>query len=125
MVTDYNNDDEDIKEDFDNFGAVIVNHENMNELSGSTRNSSLGIIEINDSAKTNEYEKANVKEFKTEADELSEFSEGMCTDKFKKEKDAEMDGNLQLKTEEIDIKDEDGYVNIFYYSTRERFGQDV
>lgn len=111
IANDWNEDDE-MKEDND-FGAIEVKKEDV-DISDSNTNSS-SVADISDSAKILKKPKANneqVTKIKTENDEVSDSSESasVISKDIKKEdneEDVDMQ-DLQLKNEEVDIKDEDG-----------------
>lgn len=109
------NDDEDMKEDFDDFEMVQVKKEGFDELSDSNTNSSMGNIEVGDGSKSSKKTKskngqATAVKIKTEGDGLSDSCESASVNnkEIKKEPEggAEME-DLQLKSEEVNIKPED------------------
>lgn len=99
-----------MKDDFDNFEIVQIKNE-TDLLSDSNTNSSTGLSGSVNSKKLGKANNGNAK-IKLEGDEQSDSSEcvSIMNKDLKKEEndDVQMGDDLQLKSEEVDIKDEDG-----------------
>lgn len=111
---------EDMKEVFDEFDVSQVKKENFDQLSDTNTNSSISIVEASGSGQTSSNaQRKNEQdvEVKNEINDVADLSESVSVDNkiVKKEEEDEVDaigdaemGDLQLKNEEVDIKDEDG-----------------
>lgn len=111
----WNEDDEDMKEDFE---MVNVKNETLDGFSDSKTNSSASFLENSGSGPSNSKNgRIEIPKIKTEIDEISDStSESVTVPKvIKKEECADqedavttMNQDLRLKSEELEIKDEDG-----------------
>lgn len=107
IANNWNDNDEDMKEDLDDYEMFEVKKESSDEVSDSKINSLIGTVDVKTGSKVVR-KKTNVK-VKSESDELPDSCDSVI-EKIKteeREEDNYEGEGLQLKNEEVDIKPED------------------